>query len=125
MERKTKKSYGQNFVVSDSYSNCGWCLLSKNKTSETITNQFFAIFYKSNRKANLIESEDGKDFPDKIFTEYQNSKDTKDLKYKDLKEQLLPKNIKEQSMMILENQSTVKELLIGLMNHPKHTQKTK
>ena len=45
------------------------------KPAQTLTNEFSDIIYKLNRKRSLSETEDGKEFVHKVFTEFPISKD--------------------------------------------------
>ena len=56
----------------EEFSKFGWTVFLKTKNSQTITS-FFEIFLKSSqRKPNLIETDDGKNFVNKIFTNLLN-----------------------------------------------------
>ena len=47
------------------------------KNCKTLTNGFTNIFHESNRKPNLIETDDGKKFVNKSFTQFLKNKDFK------------------------------------------------
>ena len=56
--------------------NC-WSRALRNTTSQTITNEFFETLLKCNVKHNISETDDGKNFFGKIFTNLLISNDVK------------------------------------------------
>ena len=48
----------------------GWVTPLRNKSSQTIVDEFSKIINNSKRKPNLIETDDGKEFVNKIFNEF-------------------------------------------------------
>ena len=59
-------------VVVDIFSKSVWTVPLKNKNAETITIFFEKILISSKRKPNLTESDDAKEFVNKILTELLN-----------------------------------------------------
>ena len=66
----TKNNNGFRYilVVIDNFSKFGWTIPLKNKYAQTIVDEFSKII--KFRKPNLIESDDGKEFVNKIFNEF-------------------------------------------------------
>ena len=60
----TKNNNGFRYilVVIDNFSKFGWTTPLKNKYAQAILDEFSKIIKTSNRKPNLIESDDGKEF---------------------------------------------------------------
>ena len=56
-------------VVIDHFSKFGWTFLLKNKNVQIIIDSFENIPITSKRKPNLIETDDGREFVSKIFTD--------------------------------------------------------
>ena len=75
----TKNNYGYRYilVVIDNFSKFGWTTPLKNKHAQSITDEFSKIIKTSNRKPNLVESDDGKEFVNKIFNEFLKLNDIK------------------------------------------------
>ena len=70
---KNNRSYRYIFVVIDNFSKFGWTIPLKNKFSQSITDPFSEIIKSSNRKPNLLETDDGKEYVNKIFNEFLNN----------------------------------------------------
>ena len=70
---KNNRSYRYIFVVIDNYSKFGWTITLRNKFSQSITDAFSEIIKSSNRKPNLLETDDGKEYVNKIFNEFLNN----------------------------------------------------
>ena len=70
---KNNKSYRYILVVIDNFSKFGWTIPLKNKFSQSITDAFSEIIKSSNRKPNLLETDDGKEYINKIFNEFLNN----------------------------------------------------
>ena len=64
-------------VVIDNFSKFGWTTPLKNKDAQSITDAFSEIIKSSNRKPNLLETDDGKENLNKIFTEVLNNHNIK------------------------------------------------
>ena len=64
-------------VVIDNFSKYGWTVPLKNKNSLTIKDSFENILINSKRKPNLIESDRGKEFYNKIFQDFLNKNNIK------------------------------------------------
>ena len=69
---KNNKGYRYILVVIDNFSKFGWTIPLKNKFSQSITDAFSEIIKSSNRKPNLLETDDGKEYINKIFNEFIN-----------------------------------------------------
>ena len=70
---KNNKGYRYILVVIDNFSKFGWTIPLKNKFSQPITDVFSEIIKSSNRKPNLLETDDGKEYVNKIFDEFLNN----------------------------------------------------
>ena len=70
---KNNKGYRYILVVIDNFSKFGWTTPLKNKFSQSITDAFSEIIKSSNRKPNLLETDDGKEYVNKIFNEFLNN----------------------------------------------------
>ena len=64
-------------VVIDNFSKFGSTVPLKKKNAQAITNSFENILINSKRKSNLIESDDGKEFVNKNFTDFLNKNNIK------------------------------------------------
>ena len=70
---KNNKGYRYILVVIDNFSKFGWTIPLKNKFSQSITDAFSEIIKSSNRKPNLLETDDGREYVNKIFNEFLNN----------------------------------------------------
>ena len=66
---KNNKGYRYIIVVIDNFSKFGWTILLKNKYAQSITDAFSQIIKTSRRKPNLLETDDGKEYVNKNFSE--------------------------------------------------------
>ena len=67
---KNNKGYRYILVVIDNFSKFGWTIPLKNKYAQSITDAFSQIIKTSRRKPNLLETDDGKEYVNKIFNEF-------------------------------------------------------
>ena len=67
---KNNKCYRYILVVIDNFSKFGWIIPLKNKYAQSITDAFSQIIKTSKRKPNLLETDDGKEYVNKIFNEF-------------------------------------------------------
>ena len=67
---KNNKGYRYILVVIDNFSKFGWTIPLKNKYAQSITDAFSQIIKTSKRKPNLLETDDGKEYVNKIFNEF-------------------------------------------------------
>ena len=74
---KNNKGYRYILVVIDNFSKFGWTIPLKNKFSQSITDAFSKIIKSSNRKPNLLETDDGREYVNKIFNEFLNNNKNK------------------------------------------------
>ena len=74
---KNNKGYRYILVVTDNFSKFGWTNPLKNKYAQSITDAFSQIIKTSRRKPNLLETDDGKEYVNKIFNEFLNNKNIK------------------------------------------------
>ena len=74
---KNNRGYRYIIVVIDNFSKLGWTISLKNKYAQSITDAFSEIIKSSNRKPNLFETDDGKQYVNKIFEEFLNNIDIK------------------------------------------------
>ena len=70
---KNNRAYRYILVVVDNFSKFCWTIPLKNKFSQSITDAFSEIIKSSNRKPNLLETDDGKEYVNKIFNEFLNN----------------------------------------------------
>ena len=64
---KNKNGCGYVWAITDNFERFGRIVASKNITSQTIESSFEYILRSSEIKSNLIETDDGKEFVNKIF----------------------------------------------------------
>ena len=74
---KNNKGCRYILVVIDKLSKFGWTKPVKNKYAKSITNAFSQIMKTSRRKANLTETDDAKEYVNKIFGESLNNHNIK------------------------------------------------
>ena len=70
---KNNKGYRYILVVIDNFSKFGWTIPLKNKYAQSITDAFSQNVKSSKRKPNLLETDDGKEYVNKIFNEFLNN----------------------------------------------------
>ena len=63
---KNNRGYRYVLVVIDNFSEFGWSIPLKNKYAQSITDTFSEIIKSSNREPNLLETDDGKEYVNKI-----------------------------------------------------------
>ena len=63
---KNNRGYRYVLVVIDNFSEFGWTIPLKNKYAQSITDTFSEIIKSSNREPNLLETDDGKEYVNKI-----------------------------------------------------------
>ena len=66
---KNIKGYRYILVVIDNFSKFGWTKPEKNEYAQSITDAFTQIIRTSIRKPNLLETENGEEYVNKIFNE--------------------------------------------------------
>ena len=64
-------------LVMDNFSKFGWTIPLKNKYAQTITDAFWQIIKTSRRKPNLLETDDGKEYVNKIFSDFLDTNNIK------------------------------------------------
>ena len=64
------KGYRYILLVIDNFNKFRWTILLKNKYAQSITDAFSQVFKTSRRKPNLLETDDGKEYVNKIFNEF-------------------------------------------------------
>ena len=74
---KNNRGYRYILVIIDNFSKYGWAIPLKNKYASTIKDSFNQIITNSKRKPNLIETDEGKEFANKIFETYLKSQNIK------------------------------------------------
>ena len=77
MVQKTIEDTDMFLVIRDIFSKLGWTLPLKNKKAQTIKDSSENILISSKRKPNLIESDRGKEFYNKIFQDFLNRNNIK------------------------------------------------
>ena len=70
---KNNRGYRYIIVVIDNFSKFGWTIPLKNKYAQPKTDAFSQIIKTSRRKPNLLETDDGKEYVNKIFNEFLNT----------------------------------------------------
>ena len=70
---KHNRGYRYILVVLDNFSKFGWTIPLKNKYAQSITDAFSQIIKTSKRKPNRLETDDGKEYVNKIFNEFLNN----------------------------------------------------
>ena len=70
---KNNKGYIYILVVIDNFSKFGWTIPLKNKYAQSIPDAFSQIIKTSRRKPNLLETDDGVEYVNKIFNEFLNN----------------------------------------------------
>ena len=74
---KNNKGYRYILVVVDNFSEFGWTVPLKNKYAQSITDAFSQIIKTSRRTPNLLETDDGKKYVNKSFSELLNNHNIK------------------------------------------------
>ena len=74
---ENNRGYRYVLVTIDNFSKFGWTSPLKNKNSQTIKDSFENILTNSKRKPNLIETDRGKEFHNKIFQDFLNKNNIK------------------------------------------------
>ena len=74
---ENNKGYRYILTVIDNFSKFGWTVPLKNKFAKTVTEAFSNIINNSKRKPKLLETDDGKEFTNKMFIEFLNLNDIK------------------------------------------------
>ena len=74
---ENNRGYRYVLVIIDNFSKFGWTVPIKNKNAQTIKDSFENILIRSKRKPNLIESDRGREFYNKIFQDFLNKNDIK------------------------------------------------
>ena len=69
---ENNKNYRYVLVIIDNFSKFGWTIPLKNKNAQTIKDSFENILINSKRNPNLVESDRGKEFYNKIFQDFLN-----------------------------------------------------
>ena len=70
---KNNGSHRYILVVIDNSSKFGWTITLKNKYAQSIADAFSQIIKTSRRKPNLLKTDDGKEYVNKIFNEFLNN----------------------------------------------------
>ena len=74
---ENNKGYKYILTVIDNFSKFGWTVPLKNKFAKTVIEAFSNIINNSKRKPKLLETDDGKDFTNKMFIEFLKLNDIK------------------------------------------------
>ena len=74
---ENNKGYRYILTVIDNFSKFGWTVPLKNKFAKTVTEAFSNIINNSKRKPKLLETDDGKEFTNKMFIEFLKLNDIK------------------------------------------------
>ena len=74
---KNNNGYRYILVVIDKFSKFGLTIPLKNKYAQSITDAFSQIIKTSRRKPNLLETDDGKEYVNKIFNDFLNKHNIK------------------------------------------------
>ena len=74
---KNNKGYSYILVVIDIFSKFGWTIPLKDKFAQSILDAFSQIIKTSRRTPNLLETDDSKEYVNKIFNEFLNNNNIK------------------------------------------------
>ena len=74
---ENNRGYRYVLVIIDNFSKYGWAIPLKNKNAQLIKDSFENILITSKRQPNLIESDRGKEFYNKIFQDFLNKNNIK------------------------------------------------
>ena len=74
---KNNRGFRYMLVVADKFSKFGWTIHMKNNYAQTITDAFSEIIKSSNRNPNLLETDAGKEYINKIFNDFLNNNNIK------------------------------------------------
>ena len=74
---KNNKAYRYILIVVDNFSKYGWTTPLKNRYAQSKTDAFSQIIKTSKRKPNLLETDDGREYVNKIFNEFLNNNNIK------------------------------------------------
>ena len=74
---KNNRGYRYVLVIIDNFSKFGWTIPLKNKSAQTLKDSFENVLISSKRQPNLIETDDGSEFINKVFTNLLNTKKIK------------------------------------------------
>ena len=74
---KNNKGYRYILVVVDNFSKFRWTIPLKNKYAQSITDAFSQNMKTSRRKPDLLETDDGKEYVNRIFSEFLNNHNIK------------------------------------------------
>ena len=107
------KGYRYILVVIDNFSKFGWTFSLKNKYAQSITDAFSQFIKTSKQKSNLLETDDGKEYVNKIFSEFLNNHNIKRYSRYTALGAVLQNDLIELYVMFLKSQCLTKEVLIG------------
>jgi len=85
------KGFRYIFIIVDNFSKYLWCLLLKNKNSQTITNEFSNILTTSKRSPLKLESDRGTEFYNNIFQNFLKDKNKQHYSDSQIRDHLLLK----------------------------------
>ena len=74
---ENNRGYRYVLVTIDNFSKYGWTVSLRNKNAQTIKDSFESIIISSKRSPNLLESDLGKEFYNKIFQDFLNKNNIK------------------------------------------------
>ena len=96
----------------------GWTIPLKNKYSQSMTDAFSQIIETSRRKPNLLETDDGKEYANKIVNKFSNKHNIKRLSRYTDKGAAFAKRFNRTIRNLLEKkQYFLQEILIGSLNY--------
>ena len=102
-------------VVIDNFSKNGWSIPLKNQYASSIKDAFAEILTESKRKPEIIETNEGKEFANKIFEFYLTSQNIKRYSRYISKGAFLPNNLTELYEIFCRGRYLKMEMLIGLI----------
>ena len=76
---KNNRGYRYNLVVINNFSNYGWTSSLKDKYASTINDAFAEILTETKRKLKMMETDDEKEFANKMFESYLKSQNIKSI----------------------------------------------
>ena len=89
------KSYRYFLIVFDNFSKFGWTIPVKNKYAQSITDAFSQFSKTSKSKPNLLETDDGKEYVNKIFSDFLDTNNIEDIHARWIKELFLQNDLIE------------------------------
>ena len=110
---KNNRDYKYILTVIDNFSNFGWTVLLKNKFAKTVTEAFWNLIRNSKRKPKLLETDDEKEFTNKMFIDFLKLNDIKRYSRYTSKGAVFAERFNRTIRDLLKKQYLRKEMLTG------------